>query len=69
MGLNPESTRVKLQIWDTAGQDQYRSINQLYYKKSAIVFLVYAVNDYQSFDELQFWVNELEQKALSLIHI
>ena len=45
-------TKVKLQIWDTAGSKEYRSINQLYYKKAAIVFLVYSTTDYESFDAL-----------------
>ena len=56
-------TKVKLQIWDTAGSEEYRSINQLYYKKAAIICLVYDVTDYESFDQLRFWANEIEQKA------
>ena len=60
-----QPTKVKLQIWDTAGAEEYRSINQLYYKKAAIVMLVYSITDYESFDALQFWVDELEQNAES----
>ena len=41
-----------MQIWDTAGAEEYRAINQLYYKKAAIVLLVYSVTDYESFDAL-----------------
>ena len=58
-------TKVKLQIWDTAGSEEYRSINQLYYKKAAIICLVYDVTDYESFDQLRFWANEIDQKAES----
>ena len=43
---------VKLQIWDTAGAEEYRSINQLYYKKAAVIILVYSITDYESFDAL-----------------
>ena len=60
---SPESTKVKLQIWDTAGAEEYRSINQLYYKKAAIVCLVYSVTDYESFDALEYWQAELDQHA------
>ena len=55
-----QRTKVKLQIWDTAGAEEYRSINSLYYKKAAVVFLVYSVTDYESFDALRYWVNEIE---------
>ena len=56
-------TKVKLQIWDTAGAEEYRSINSLYYKKAAIVCLVYSVTDYESFDALQYWVSQLDENA------
>ena len=49
-GIQP--TKVKLQIWDTAGSEEYRAINSLYYKKAAVVCLVYSVTDYESFDGL-----------------
>ena len=52
-------TKIKLQIWDTAGSEQYRSINQLYYKKAAVVCLVYSTTDVESFDALDYWVKEL----------
>ena len=52
-------TKVKMQIWDTAGSEQYRSINQLYYKKAAVVCLVYSTTDMESFDALDYWVKEL----------
>ena len=55
-----QRTKVKLQIWDTAGAEEYRSINSLYYKKAAVVLLVYSVTDYESFDALRYWVEEIE---------
>ena len=64
--VNPtgdDEVKVKLQIWDTAGAEEYKSINQLYYKKSAVVCLVYSVTDYESFESLQYWVNEIDENA------
>ena len=58
-----QRTKVKLQIWDTAGAEEYRSINSLYYKKAAVVCLVYSVTDYESFDALKYWVNEIEMNG------
>lgn len=36
---------IKLQIWDTAGEEKFRSVTPLYYKNSAAVLIVYDVTD------------------------
>lgn len=41
-----EETQVKLQIWDTAGQESFRSIIKTFYRSSAAVFLVYNITKY-----------------------
>ena len=44
------------------GAEAYRSLNQLYYKKAAIVMLVYSASDYESFRELKsFWTDQVDQ--------
>ncbi len=50
---------MKLQIWDTAGQEKYRSIAKIYYKDAKIAILVYDVNDRQSLSHLQSWGEDL----------
>ena len=52
-----------MQVWDTAGAEAYRSINALYYKKAAIVFLVYSVTEYESFAALSEWAKEIDNQA------
>lgn len=54
---------MKLQIWDTAGAEEYRAINRLYYQKAAVVLMVYSVTDYESLDALKSWEKELENNA------
>jgi small GTP-binding protein len=44
-------------IWDTAGQEQYRSLNKLFIKNAKIVLLVYAINAKETFEQIDFWVN------------
>ena len=56
-------TKIKLQIWDTAGAEEYRSINKLYYQKAAVILLVYSVTDYETFDDLSVWAQQLEEHA------
>ena len=44
-------------IWDTAGQEQYRSLNKLFIKNAKIVLLVYAINAKETFEQIDFWAN------------
>lgn len=41
-----DDTNIKLQIWDTAGQETFRSIIKTFYRSSAAVFLVYNIAKY-----------------------
>ncbi len=52
---------VKLTVWDTCGQEQFRSINSIFMKKSNIVIFVYDITDQKSFDELKnYWCQEVK---------
>ena len=52
---------VKIDVWDTAGQEVFRTLNKIYYKKAVFVLLVYSINDEQSFEELEkYWINEIK---------
>ena len=44
-------------LWDTAGQEVYRSLNKSFIKGSKIVILVFAINNRKSFEEINFWIN------------
>ena len=46
-----------LNIWDTAGQEKYRSVNKLFVKGSKIVILVYDITSKKSFEDLSYWFN------------
>ena len=48
-------------LWDTAGQEKYRFINKTTEKDSKIVFIVFAVNDKKSFEEVDNWINYVNQ--------
>ena len=51
-----------VQIWDTAGQEKYRSVNKIYIKGSQIVIFVYDVTNAKSFSDLSsFWVDYVEK--------
>ena len=48
-------------LWDTAGQEIYRSLNKIYLKNSKIVFVVFALNDKKSYQEVDFWINSTKE--------
>jgi len=54
-------TKIKLQLWDTAGSERFRSLSHIYYKKAAAVCLTYDTTNLASFEALEHWVGELEE--------
>jgi Ras-related protein Rab-21 len=57
--IKVDDYNVKLFIWDTAGQEEYHALNQVYYRDAVAAILVYDVTDRDSFDKVQTWVEEL----------
>jgi len=55
--------RIKLQIWDTAGEERFRSVTPMYYKNAAAVILVYDQSNYHSFEKLQSWLDDIEKHS------
>ena len=55
-----EGKTITLDIWDTAGQEKFRSLNKIFFKEAEIAFLVYDITKKQTFDELKnFWVEQV----------
>ena len=55
-----EDQLIRLQIWDTCGQEGYRSLVQNFYRGTALAILVYAINDVKSFNDVASWVKQLK---------
>ena len=53
---------VSLNIWDTAGQETYRSLAPLYFRQARVIILIYSVNSKDSFDCLNSWYDEVQEK-------
>ncbi len=55
---------VKFEIWDTAGQEKYRSLTQIFYKDASIAILVYDITSEESFEEVQnYWYEQLKESG------
>ena len=60
----------KIQIWDTAGQENFKSITRAYYTNSACVLVVYDISSRDSFNNVNNWINEcknLSSKSILLV--
>jgi len=59
--LTVQGVTAKIQIWDTAGQEQFKRLAPMYYKNARAAILCYDVTSPKSFETLQYWMNELQQ--------
>ena len=67
ISINYNNYDIPLQIWDTAGQEVFRSIIQSYYNSSAIIMLVYDITKRNTFDNLSYWVNQIRSHKILVL--
>jgi Ras-related protein Rab-8A len=58
-----EGKLIKLQIWDTAGEERFRTITKTYYKGANGIILTYDVTDINSFKNIKNWIKQIEANA------
>ena len=54
---------IKLQIWDTAGQDRFRAITKNYYKGANGIILIYDVTNMQTYENVKNWISQIKEEA------
>lgn len=52
-----------MQIWDTAGQENFRSITKVFYRNTHAVLVCYSINNRQSFEHVKSWLNEVKDQC------
>ena len=52
---------IKLQIWDSAGQERYKALIPSYVRGAAIIFIIYDISDLKSFSNIETWINFIKQ--------
>jgi small GTP-binding protein len=59
---------LKLEIWDTAGQEKYRSLASMFYKEASAAILVYDITRKDSFEQIQqYWASQIKENSPSNI--
>ena len=59
--ISIKDRKIRIQLWDTAGQEAYRSITRSYYKSAACVFIVYDISDKKSFNDVEIWLKDCRE--------
>merc|ERR1712137_193006 len=63
--INIDQKQIKLQIWDTAGQESFRSITRSYYRGAAGALLVYDITRRDTFNHLTTWLEDARKHSNS----
>ena len=60
MFVKIEDKVIRLQIWDTCGQEKYRSLIKNFYRNTSMALMVYSIDDKDSFKDIDLWIKELK---------
>ena len=58
-----DDKNIKLQIWDTCGQEAYRSLITSFYRNASLAILVYSIDSQNSYDNIEAWLNEIKSQS------
>ena len=61
--IENDGKKIKLHLWDTAGQECFRSIIEGYYKGIAAAVIVFDITNYRSFQSATYWLNEIARNS------
>ena len=58
-----DEKKIKLQIWDTAGEERFRTITTSYYKGAHAILIVFDITEKDSFEHVKNWVADIDKFA------
>ena len=65
VNISDINQKVIFEIWDTAGQEKYRSLAKIFYKDARIIIFVYEITNRKSFESLQqYWYQQVNLNCL-----
>src|SRR5579872_546847 len=60
---------IGLQLWDTCGQERYRTIAQSYYRGAMGILLIYDITDERSFNNIVKWIGDVDHYSNNIVKI
>lgn len=67
--LNIEGDYLQVQVWDTAGQEQFHKITTSYYRGANGIMLVYDVSDKKTLDNVEYWIRNIKTNAAASVPV
>ena len=67
--LELDNKIFKLNLWDTSGSEQFRSVTKGYYSCSCCALIVYDITNEESFKSVKQWINDCQSFASTNIHL
>ena len=61
--LDVDNTKIKLQVWDTAGQCKFRNITKAYFKGAMGAIFAYSIDDRNSFENIGDWIRQANETS------
>ena len=52
-------------MWDTAGEERFRSLTHMYYRDAVAIVLAFSLTDARTFANLETWMDDIEDKAVT----
>eukprot|EP00356_Strombidium_inclinatum_P011075 CAMPEP_0170496988 /NCGR_PEP_ID=MMETSP0208-20121228/23379_1 /TAXON_ID=197538 /ORGANISM="Strombidium inclinatum, Strain S3" /LENGTH=123 /DNA_ID=CAMNT_0010773665 /DNA_START=127 /DNA_END=498 /DNA_ORIENTATION=+ len=62
-GPEGQMIQAKIHIWDTGGQEQFRSMLKMYYKDADAALIVFDLSSTKTFSSVRYWVDEMESNC------
>lgn len=60
---NINDREIKIQFWDTAGQEKFRTITKSFYRKNDLIIIVFNLNQEESFEKIIYWYHQILQNS------
>ena len=67
--VNLREKNYRIQIWDTAGQENFRSITRAYYKNSVCALVVYDITNRDTFNNVSSWIEDCKNQSPKTIYM
>jgi small GTP-binding protein len=67
--IDIDGRKVKLQIWDTAGQEKFRSITKAYYRGAHGIMVVFDLSRRETFNQVKNWIDSIRDSSSEVIDI
>lgn len=61
--IDIQNKKIKLELWDTAGHERFRTISSKYYKGAMGIILVYDVSERNSFENVEEWISQINEET------